>query len=454
MTIIISAQAHEELFEEVNETPQNNDPDDRLDVTWKCPQTLGEGHLRRVELRQNLVLEIESYQRHDNLIKQRIDHPHPLEFWLMLSGQWWENSPWGVNQTAAGQYGFCGSGMIVKGEDEFSQGQQLLVGVHLEPELFQSFIGNSSGELPKALQHSDNWQLRNSVALSLNRLTRNEALPQTIVDDRFLTNYQTYEGKTRDNNYFGQIDLLGKFNTGSISHQLLVGFDLNYFSGDYLYVSPSINVPDLDILNPNYDIPRPEFDISDGGGTTRTQSYGVYLQDQIALSDNLKLLIGGRYDWLSNENEIGNLEFQREGSKTVQNDGAFSPRIGFVYQPSKTVSLYASYSQSFKQSLGFNPDGRAFLPSRGTQYEVGVKADFLDGKLSTTLAAYQLTKTNITTPDPNDRRFSIQTGEQQSRGIELDIGGEILPGLKVIGSYSYLSHSQIYSNINYLFSWS
>ncbi|MEH2084957.1 MAG: AraC family transcriptional regulator [Nostoc sp.] len=153
MTIILSPQAQKELFEEADKTRQNNDPDDELDFTWKHPQALGEGHLRRVELRQNLVLEIESYQRHDNLIIQGIDRPHSLEFWFMLSGQWRGNSIWAVNETKVGQYGFCSTGMAVKGENEFSQGRQLFVGVHLQPELLQSFIGNSSGELPKALQH-------------------------------------------------------------------------------------------------------------------------------------------------------------------------------------------------------------------------------------------------------------------------------------------------------------
>jgi iron complex outermembrane receptor protein len=68
---------------------------------------------------------------------------------------------------------------------------------------------------------------------------------------------------------------------------------------------------------------------------------------------------------------------------------------------------------------------------------VGIKADWLDGKLSTTLAAYRLTKTNVITTDPNNPQFSIQTGEQRSQGIELDIAGEILPGWKVIASYAY-----------------
>ncbi len=153
MTITISQQAHEELWQSVDEPRQNNDSDDELDVTCKFPQTLGEGYHRRIELRQGLLLEIESCQRPDNLIIQSIDHPHPLEFWFMLSGQWRESSPWAVNETEAGQYGFWSSGMAVGGENEFAQGRQLFVNVHLEPELLQSFIGNSSGELPLALQH-------------------------------------------------------------------------------------------------------------------------------------------------------------------------------------------------------------------------------------------------------------------------------------------------------------
>ncbi|WP_199194146.1 TonB-dependent receptor domain-containing protein [Pleurocapsa sp. CCALA 161] len=74
-------------------------------------------------------------------------------------------------------------------------------------------------------------------------------------------------------------------------------------------------------------------------------TYGLYLQDQIAFTDNLKMLIGGRYDWLSNE--TGSLDDDRSS----QDDAAFSPRIGLVYQPSKNVSLYTSYSQSLRPSI-------------------------------------------------------------------------------------------------------
>ncbi|MDZ8084277.1 MAG: TonB-dependent siderophore receptor [Nostoc sp. DedQUE12b] len=287
---------------------------------------------------------------------------------------------------------------------------------------------------------SDNWQIRNSLAIQLQRYERPGTQYGGVRDDRFLTfsdGFSVNPFTDLENNYFGQVDLLGKFNTGSISHQVLVGFDVNDFAvvneGFFFDVS---GLPDLDIRNPNYGVPDlPLSNITNFSRTSR--SYGLYLQDQIAFSDNLKLLIGGRYDWVSDE-------LQRTGFENSSlNDSAFSPRLGLVYQPSKTVALYTSYSRSFRPSaFGFAADGsRNFQPTRGTQYEVGVKADFLDGRLSTTLAAYHLTKTNVITPDPNPvlaaQGFSVQTGEQRSQGIELDIAGEILPGWKVTGSYTY-----------------
>ncbi|WP_414530109.1 TonB-dependent siderophore receptor [Nodularia chucula] len=315
---------------------------------------------------------------------------------------------------------------------------------------FASYPNTSEGsyqsqKIGYTLNHrfSDNLQLRNSLAVTLDSYTRNGVSFGEVRDDRFLvfSNGFGVDSFYDQSNYFGQIDLLGKFNTGSISHQVVLGFDANNFkveANPLLYDVSSI--PDLDIFNPNYDIPRPGFTMSSRGQDRYVfNSYGVYLQDQMALSDNLKLLIGGRYDWLSNDFELtvfGN-------GRTQQSDGAFSPRLGLVYQPSKTVSLYANYSRSFKPSAyARSVDGtRNFEPTVGTQYEVGVKADFLDGKLSTTLAAYHLTKTNVITPNPDPilaaQGFSVQTGEQRSQGIELDIAGEILPGWKVIGSYTY-----------------
>jgi iron complex outermembrane recepter protein len=114
--------------------------------------------------------------------------------------------------------------------------------------------------------------------------------------------------------------------------------------------------------------------------------------------------------------------------------------VGIVYQPSDTVSLYASYASSFQPSFANrrNPDGSDFEPITGNQYEVGLKTDFLNRRLSATLAGFILERQNVITIDPSDPRFSIQTGEQTSKCIEFDITDEILPGWNIIASATYL----------------
>lgn len=289
-------------------------------------------------------------------------------------------------------------------------------------------------------EFNDNWRIRNSFSAIFTDTLTQESFATGISEDRFLTGqtYLTLEGA--GDTYQGQIDLVGEFRTGSISHQLLAGFDFyrtvfyDAFA-DNTEDENSETLPDLDIFDPDYDIPRPRFPSPSYDFQGISQSYGVYLQDQITISDNLKMLIGGRYDWLHDEsNPLDG------GERSSQNNGAFSPRIGLVYQPSQNISLYTSYSQSFRPSIGRNPDNEVFEPTRGTQYEVGVKTHFLDGRLSTTLAAYNITRTNVLTPDPDpilaEQGFQVQVGEQRSRGIELDVAGEILPGWNIIVSYA------------------
>ena len=153
------------------------------------------------------------------------------------------------------------------------------------------------------------------------------------------------------------------------------------------------------------------------------------------------MLLGGRFDFL-NSDSIDLLT----GNKTSQYNDAFSPQLGIVYQPIPSISLYASYSRSFEQQTGTDVQNNAFVPSRGTQYEVGIKTDLLKNKLSATLALFDLTKTNIPTSDPNNPGFQIQIGEQRSRGIELYAVGELAPGWNIIAAYNYLDPRIIRNN--------
>ena len=107
--------------------------------------------------------------------------------------------------------------------------------------------------------------------------------------------------------------------------------------------------------------------------------------------------------------------------------------MGIVYQPIEEVSLYASYSQSFNPNTETTIGGDPLEPEKGEGYEVGIKAQLLD-RLFATLAYFDITKQNVAVTDPNFRLASIATGEQQSRGVELDVTGEVLPGWNIIAA--------------------
>jgi iron complex outermembrane receptor protein len=284
---------------------------------------------------------------------------------------------------------------------------------------------------------NQDWKLRNSFRY-LSSDTFDFRLGNWFIEDdgtferKFLSNQDNYQ------NFSVNTDLIGKFKTGFVEHTLLVGLDLNRETT----AGNQRRLPD----NPGFFTniftgvtdPLPAVSVSDmtdfGRDGSRAQNrLGLYLQDQVEILENLKLLVGGRLD-LYRRTSLDRL------SDTTTEDSAqrFSPRVGIVYQPIEPISLYTSFSQSFNPDIfSTQVDGSALEPSVGTQYEVGVKGEFLDKKLFTTLAAYQINKTNISTTDPNNPDFSLAVGEAQSQGIELDIIGEPIQGWNIIAAYAY-----------------
>ncbi|MHC5771704.1 MAG: TonB-dependent siderophore receptor [Nostoc sp.] len=285
---------------------------------------------------------------------------------------------------------------------------------------------------------SENWQVRNAFQASLSTYPNNRIfiLPTSLSADGSLLSrtVRTFPAGGYNNTYSLDSYVVGKFKTGSIQHQIVAGFDLfrEVFGGSQINRS----IAPINLFNPVYTqtlggIIGEPFD-----DETTSDSLGFYLQDQIALYDNLKLLLGGRFDIVNQTFK----DFIDSSNNDFQQNEAFSPRVGIVYQPIPPISLYASYSRSFQQLIGTTFDNSLFQPEKGTQYEVGIKTDLSD-KVSATLAFYDLTRSNVLTDDLDNLGESIQTGEQRSRGIELDIGGEILPGLSIIGGYAYTDAS-------------
>ncbi|HIK06850.1 MAG TPA: TonB-dependent receptor [Trichormus sp. M33_DOE_039] len=290
------------------------------------------------------------------------------------------------------------------------------------------------------LEHNfnDNWKIRNAFRYASSDTFDYRAEPLSLNETTGILSRNFRSNDDYAETYTLQTDLVGKFTTGSINHTLLFGVDLaRATQGGTQKRLPAGRTPSINVFNPVYNvIPRPGLEeltnvVRDNQDTS--DGLGIFLQNQIAFADNLKFLVGGRLDIVDQKSKSF-----LNGSESNQYDTAITPRLGIVYQPIEPISLYASYSQSFQPNFAIRVDGSFLEPERGTQYEVGVKGEFLDGRLAATLAAYHITKSNIGTTDPANPDFSIPVGKQRNQGIEFNVAGEISPGWNVIASYSYI----------------
>jgi iron complex outermembrane receptor protein len=192
------------------------------------------------------------------------------------------------------------------------------------------------------------------------------------------------------------------------------------------------NAGSIDIYQPVYgNVGTPTLVTTDT--QEKQRSYSFYAQDQIDLSAQWKMTLGARYD-----NYDQSLENHLKGTVTEQSLTSTTPRIGVVFQPTKTLSLYATASKSFRPNSGVKSDFTSFPPETGKAYELGAKMDSADSKITSTLALYKITKKNVLTPDPADPvNFSVAAGEVESKGVEFDISGEVLPGLRLSAAYAF-----------------
>ncbi|MGL6341066.1 MAG: TonB-dependent siderophore receptor, partial [Waterburya sp.] len=299
------------------------------------------------------------------------------------------------------------------------------------------FTDNEFFSLGYNLEHrfSNNWKIRNAFRYGHRNLEDFSALPLEFDENTGIVTRFLGQQEINTKNYALQTNVVGEFKTGAIAHTLLMGIDLNR-TDEAEETKVDFTPQPLNIFDPVYDqIIEANFDQIPASPNTDTQTdrLGIYLQDQVAFTKQIKLLAGLRYDTVE-KNIIDN----SDQSETTQNDDAVIPRVGIVYQPIPELSLYGSYSQSFAPSEQTTSNGEPLEPEKGEGFEFGVKSELLEKKLSATLAYFNITKQNVANPDPVDPFSSVATGEQKSQGIEFDLSGEISPGWKIITSYAYI----------------
>ncbi|MCV9928358.1 TonB-dependent siderophore receptor [Flavobacterium sp. LS1R49] len=314
---------------------------------------------------------------------------------------------------------------------------------------------------------NDNWKLNFNT--SFQNYHRTSKGTERVSIDTTIPNYVNgdYIRPLGQNDNFEQIigeqlSLQGNFYTGKVKHQLFTGVDFeNSFTQAYTYAFSQqaekdakgkyianaydrVNIYDLTYMGQRMDIPNAK---ATKLANTDSNRFGVYFQDLISITDQFKVLAGLRWSW--QETQVETTDYSVSPTTVIKSqkltDAAFSPKLGLVYQPTRDISLFGSYSNSFTPNTGTTVNGDAIKPSIIDQYEFGVKKDFWKGLLSTNVTVYQITNSNLAQTaefkadgsQNIDTTIKVLSGETKSKGIEIDITARPLDGLNIIAGYSY-----------------
>ncbi len=283
---------------------------------------------------------------------------------------------------------------------------------------------------------SDDWTLQAGASYRDSELSGYSTEANKLLSDGRTLNRQRRHRDFSATDVSARVEVLGKFRTGALAHEVLAGVDAYHFDDHRVQLrrNPSAaNAYAIDIFNPVYGGKAAALALSIDTQEGQ-KARGLYAQDQLDLGAQWKALFGVRHDTYTQDVTNNRLEVS-----SGQSLSATSPRAGLVYQPSKTWSLYASAAKGFRPNSGISIANQAFPAERSRSYELGAKLE--TGKLTGTLAVYDIRKRNVLTTNPANTDFAIAAGEVGSRGLELDVSGEVARGLRVSGAYAYTDAS-------------
>jgi iron complex outermembrane receptor protein len=288
----------------------------------------------------------------------------------------------------------------------------------------------------------DIWTFRQNTRYSRSYQDQRTLYQYGLDDDHRTVGRFAYIGHEKVKNALMDNNLQAKWNVGRFENTTLVGLDLQHATTDQLGGGAVAST--LDVYNPLYhqDYSDLVADYDLDQKQTLNQA-GAYFQHQLKYDEHWVLNVGGRQDWTRKE-----VDNHISDATTKQRDHAFTWRTGAMYLADNGLAPYVSYSESFYPTVGATAlDGSSFKPETGNQYEVGVKFQPKGSESFFTVSLFDLTRQNVLTANPANNRFSIQTGELESKGIELEGKATINDSLDLIANYSY-SHVEITKNAN------
>mgnify|MGYP003582470121 CR=1 FL=1 len=247
--------------------------------------------------------------------------------------------------------------------------------------------------------------------------------------------------------------LSGPFQAFGREHELVMGFNYQEYENrrngfgnltasggsDNLVSGKPVNIWTWD----NYG-PRPTYTLNREDDNLEQRQNGAYLATRLKPTDDLSVILGARvsnYKYRASYHYNVPAMVYLDTDDAVRVSGEVTPYAGVVYDLDDNHSVYASYTSIFKPQTYKDRNGKLLDPREGDNYEIGVKGEYFDGRLNTAIALFEVKLENDNVADGiiigTDFDTAYAAKKTTTRGIDLEISGEVLPGWNIDASYSH-----------------
>lgn len=290
-----------------------------------------------------------------------------------------------------------------------------------------------------------------NVGLGENVQFRNSFFHRRANDEYFTAEYLNYEPGLnqvdRESLYFKHhlrpvqnlADVTGTFRLGGMQHTFLAGYEyMEFINTTNRSSSRSVEAPPINLttFEETY-VSDPDFPLSRKDHLS-SRVHAFFWQDQISLTSRLKINVGGRFDDYSrsrHRDPWADGRIVRRGPEERREQTAYTYRAGVVYSLTGSQQVYFGSSSSFQPVNDVPADGRELNPETGQSFEIGHRWQGLNGRFTVDTALYRIVRNDVVIARPQEQ-FD-QAGQQSSKGVDLDINGDLGHGIRVIANYGY-----------------
>jgi len=295
-------------------------------------------------------------------------------------------------------------------------------------------IDNHNNLLQATLEHhlNDNWKLRLASHYKEGELWGDASEQRALNADGHTVNRRYRERDTQWHDSITQLELRGLFDLGPWQHELLIGTEYENFRKNERVTTLAGGPYAIDIYHPIYGQAKPNGARSGTDFFEHVESHALNVQDQIIFTDKLRGMIGARFEHFDQHID----DHSRDATSNQRHD-ALTQRAGLLYQLTPSTGLFANASTSFKPNNGLDAAGKSFDAEEGVGYEIGIKNELFDERVSSTLAFFHIDKENVLALDPATDT-SRAMGKARSQGFDWQVTGQVTDAVRVIGAFAYI----------------